>query len=1226
MKLMLSLFPWRGLLAAGMLLSAVCPQVMAQQDATLVTGGTLYDSPQGGRWAYLFWRTEDPSAFSGFGALGDVRFAVYAKAGQPGSNAPYAKVAETVRQPNTGKVAELLARAVNVGQNLTRLNAEIDVIFQPLIPPEATGPGAELLLADKVGVLLASAETDEEVAESLFFMGRAHPAIDLLRGASVAVAAPAVETTYEVRLVAADGVEQGVVGRVTLNGAAPAPRLPAPGRPVNVPVKAEEKTENLGSIPSATVNAERQVILNRTLDRVARLRWGTPEALMRVAALQHGFNVYRVERAYAEAESQQWHQTPPDPDVLRQRADLSLIPQVRRANPLSPVLPDEELTPAQAADVNADDRYFFVDDRRTDEGEVEPYEHGSQFYYFVCARDVLGRDGLVSEGTLVTMVNRLPPDSVVGVRVTNDFTWSPTHGSQQRLKVSWEPEPPIRPQGELRYHVFRWPTAEAYQAFLSRLDVAYLDDARQFGRITPPEGLSFLPGQPHFFLDDTPDAPNEDTPRRTYWYTVVPVETVVLDALEGGGSFDNVGPHSAPTHGIIRKFQGPEVLDADLLVDCYAPELALTGIEIYTVPVLEQREGFVQLSLECNRAAPAGIDWVEFVVAGESLGRSRFELGALKVRRSFSVTENELIDLLAEHDGPGGLITVRVGSDAGEGVASTRLIVTSQAILNRLNSFKDKTKGIEVVTGATMVMNRVPASAMCNGGVALPADPVTGVPSVVDGFVMVDDSTPEWRVYRSIDGGPLVLVASGAHKEPGESAVSWIGRKTDVEGVLTPDPSAPADEGDLIEWPANGGRICFYVQTLDVDGNGGPLKQICIGMPPRGVGSGTAQAHRPVIAMVESVGVGTEEDPAKLRIRWVAATGATRRFHLLINDGSGRPPESYSVPGLGANLVEEGIEDQAGRGRAGVYAILADRARVGPVVGAGGAAAMPAAANAADAAAVVEDTFELELPVRATRKYRITVQAVGAATSRTVDGDWREWGVIESSDPVEASWENPTPPVFPQPAVMPWLARGAETGDLDPQVWAKYLDEPGFQGVGIRIGRIRVAESGMYIGDGKPGYDVPLQYVKDHVDPSGFVFRHTEAGQRYSIFARPLSPFVLYRYRYPEGAEENAVLARGSDIVQVSPLIEEVAIEQTDGVAEGNITVIRDPFVRLVPVDVEGTKLDVYLVDTHPVIEGERYRYVLVRFDKTREIEKAYPVRSVDANLETVSAVEIPEL
>ena len=132
--------------------------------------------------------------------------------------------------------------------------------------------------------------------------------------------------------------------------------------------------------------------------------------------------------------------------------------------------------------------------------------------------------------------------------------------------------------------------------------------------------------------------------------------------------------------------------------------------------------------------------------------------------------------------------------------------------------------------------------------------------------------------------------------------------------------------------------------------------------------------------------------------------------------------------------------------------------------------------------------------------------------------------------------------------------------------------------------------------------------------------------RRFRQSSRPLSPFVLYRHRLPPGAEDEPVLERMVDITQVSPMIEQIAIEHTNSVEHGDITVLRDPFVRLVPADGTGTKLDVYLLDTHPVVRGERYRYTLVRFDAAREIEKSYSVRAVDDTFDEIPAVEIPEL
>jgi|GEM_PF-1714982 len=1172
------------------------------QDRSLVTGGTTYDSPNGGRWAYLFWRTEDPTAFLSNGAFGSSTFVIYAKLGASNSVAPYAKVTDVSPQNNTSAVAALLGRSINLGQNLTLLNERIDEIFAPLLPLQGGGTVADFLLADKVGVLLAAASNNEEVAQNLFFLARSHPGIDLVRGGGVALPIAAALTTFEVRLVNEAGEEVAVVGRVTLDGTVPAPRLPAPGRPISVPVVAEKKLNDLGDIPAVALNEERQAILNRTLDRVARLRWATPDNLRRLSVLQHGYNVYRVERGFAETNG--WHVNPPTPAALRELADKATVPEVKRANTESPVIPEEEFDGNQVIDFESNSEAFFVDDQRTLPGVEKAFVHGSQYYYFVAARDVLGRDGLVSQGTLVTMLNRLPPTPAQGVRTTNEYAWTAGAGSTQLLRVRWEPEPPIVPgvndRGELRYHVFRWPTADAYQKYLSQLDVSFLDgEGRQFGRITPEEGLAFAPGVQPSFLDNTPDAPNESTPRRTYWYTVVSVEKVDLDPLEGGGSYLNISGHSAPGSGIIRKWDGPAAPETDVYVDCYQPGITLADNVIYTVPIAEQTEGFVQLRLECNRETPTGIHWVEFIVSGESLGRTYFANGAVNLQRTFSLEESELLSLLDEATQGKPFLQVIAGSDLGEGVVSETLTVNAATVTGTLNTYKDAADGIKLLITANLSSNRTLLSEACTGGVILPENPTTGVVPPIDGVIIVGPETPEWRIYRRIDDGELFQVASGTHKLTERGPVAWVAKATDAEGALIDDSE------DYIEPPANGGRICYYIQTFDVDGNGSPFTTVCLNSLPLGVATGQAQAHRPVISEITPIGTGVEQDPAKLRIRWSASTGATKRFHILINDGSHSPQQIYSVDGLGANLVPQGIEDGSQRGRAGVYPILRYNARA-PKPGGG----------------YLEDTFQIDLPARSGRNYRVSIQAVALSRSTDRSNRVRDWGVIATSDPVDVVWTNPTLPATQQPDAMAWPQRLADTGTLNPQVWAKFLDGS-IQGVGIRVGQITVESYGTF-SDGKPGYTVPMPFVGGHVAAKAFLFQNLEVGERFRVRTRPVLPVTLYRYRVPEGAEANPDLTKSSDIVQVSPLIEQVGYEHTENEQIEPITIIRDPFIRLVPAG--GDKLDIYVLDTHPVIRGERYRYVLVRFNAAHEIDKAYPVRAVDANNASINAVVIPEL
>jgi len=78
------------------------------------------------------------------------------------------------------------------------------------------------------------------------------------------------------------------------------------------------------------------------------------------------------------------------------------------------------------------------------------------------------------------------------------------------------------------------------------------------------------------------------------------------------------------------------------------------------------------------------------------------------------------------------------------------------------------------------------------------------------------------------------------------------------------------------------------------------------------------------------------------------------------------------------------------------------------------------------------------------------------------------------------------------------------------------------------------------------------------------------------------------------------------DVVQVSPLIEEIAMEPLGG----NLERLADPFFTVLP---NATQVwDLVLKDTQPVVVGARYRYVFVRFKENYELEEVVPLGEVE--------------
>lgn len=168
-------------------------------------------------------------------------------------------------------IEALLNRAENVGAPKDDLNERLDFLFEGIIPTNST-----LTVGKKLSAIIRGAPTDEEVYQNLLFMAAAHPGVNLCIGrAYIKPMSPVARATFEVREY--DIVQQSdlqVIGRVTVTAGQPV-ILPAPGKPFEVPEPGGKGNLNV------------------------RLRWATPEELLRLSPAQVGFTLYLLEADYA---------------------------------------------------------------------------------------------------------------------------------------------------------------------------------------------------------------------------------------------------------------------------------------------------------------------------------------------------------------------------------------------------------------------------------------------------------------------------------------------------------------------------------------------------------------------------------------------------------------------------------------------------------------------------------------------------------------------------------------------------------------------------------------------------------------------------------------------------------------------------------------------------------------------------------------------------------------
>jgi hypothetical protein len=775
-----------GLLPAA----AQAPQFLPD---TLFVVGTPTTDSQNRTWAYVLWLATDQQL-----ALGR-SYALYAKAGGPAAPGDYERRAITGLQFEVPVIQALLQRGAALGDDLIKLEERVDNLFAALQPP--AGP-----LAPKISAVLRGSVEDPENLNNLVLLARLHPGLNFCLGYAHAEPIGPGLTTFEIREHdKATGLDRGVVGRVTVEAGHPVV-LPAPGPLVRVP-----ESDARG-------------------DLNVKLRWGTSANLRRLTLLNHGFNVYRITRAYAE--EQGFHTTVPPGSALRELSATE--PAVRRVHDL-PVMKNRDFDAATVGDFVADPKTVFLadDNGRYKEGGV-PFENGSQYYYFVTARDVLGRDGAASPGVLVTVCDRVAPDAPRSVQVLNDYVFL-GGTNRQALRIRWLQETNDL-ENVVSYHVYRW---------VSPAEVQEKGGDPMAQRIAGP--IAHVPGQTHgSYLDIGPTSPSAPADNgRTWWYTVRSVDDGACD----GGNFS---ANSAPAFGVLRDRTGPDRPNGQILVTCCVPEVR--GEDPRDVEDGgRQNESLAYYRLSLRRSRPE-IEWAEFHLrapgpASNYIGRAYFELDKDEVSFEWQTLRTEVDE---------GFIPffARVGNDRGEDsdyaminttrapkVTTVREVPFVARYDCRQLSRREAAATGQKIRGCTGSHDPTPDGD--DGGVVGPGIVITLTPG-----------TKEYRLYRRVDHGPLTLIKQA----PADF--------DDAAQVPVVDP----------DMPANAAILCYYGQLFDEHGNASPLALLdeCIEIKlPTAV---------PMLAPLEALG---DTSAPKMRIRWFCPPYGVDRFEVSIANNLG---------------------------------------------------------------------------------------------------------------------------------------------------------------------------------------------------------------------------------------------------------------------------------------------------------------------------------------------------
>jgi hypothetical protein len=732
---------------AALAVSFLVQPLAAQEGLENLVGtvGTTIQDGTGRQWAYLFWQGSSPGLVLGR------TYAIYAKPGDPSSPAPFQRVSIVSQQSDTRNIEPLLRRSENVGQNPAKLEQDLHSVFESLMP------AGSISRAEKLSAAIRGSLADEEHFQNLLLMARLHPGVAMALGVAFAdVILPGL-TTYEIRQFdPAQEQDVAVVGRVTLQPGVPT-ELPAPGAPV----------EFVDSSARGDVNV--------------KMRWATPDPLRRLGLLHYGFNVWRVTRAYAEAPTNNWHVTPPASVLLAVRT-LQNPGHVKRCNNL-PILTDKDFSFADVANFNpppaGDPETFFYSD---DDSRFRPdyvnlgFTNGARFYYFVSARDILGRDGLVSPGALLTVCDRMPPLPPDTLKVLNDYAFA-GGTPQQFLRVTWNQSTNVA-DPITNYWVYRWTNIAQIQANAGNPSNNLIAIVRHTNNVATAS-----------YLDNGPGAPSVGSDLgRTYWYTV--------RAQDLGACGPNLSGNSAPAFGVLRDREGPPAPTGFIDVYCVEPNITLVDTNLVQ---RQGKTGLFSLRLEGLRTSEK-IAWVGFLVQiydpqvgvvgtlnsgflfyspGEQTRTYSFELGSTNTGRFLLIHP-----FTGTVDGKITPVPTAIPFYLMEGFLHDLYVMKFEAGLKgQRTRLSDICRQHTPVTPDGSKTNII----------------VTGTPS---------PGSKEWRIYRRVDDGPMTLLCHGA-----------VGGPT----FTCQDDGAPP----------NGANICYYLQVLDEHGNPSPMVKLgCVDTAP----------------------------------------------------------------------------------------------------------------------------------------------------------------------------------------------------------------------------------------------------------------------------------------------------------------------------------------------------------------------------------------------------------
>jgi len=440
--------------------------------------------------------------------------------------------------------------------------------------------------------------------------------------------------------------------------------------------------------------------------------------------------------------------------------------------------------------------------------------------------------------------------------------------------------------------------------------------------------------------------------------------------------------------------------------------------------------------------------------------------------------------------------------------------------------------------------------------------------------------TTEYRLYRSVNDGPLDLVRQG---------------RKDYDAAF---PRVTVADGGL---PATCSTLDYYVQLIDRDGHAGALTPL----PPRLLYD--RPPPRPTLGDPEMIG---DLAAPKVRLTWSCPPEGVERFEILLAEKLPDPTAPSGIINLG---VHDGVNQTVSilglakpitQFKSAVTATFLGRS-VGPLV----------ARTRVLTGRVGEDylpgpAFTLDLGITASRDYEVTVRALTTTGCLGVNSAIRSF-----------SWKPP-----PQDQRVPWPARavpapapfndGIRAEEILPLAGFAGRDLPVDDNVlAVRIGQSMIRSQlnlSLFLVATPQGQRPVFNTALLQINPlESMIYRFAKGPAGHQ--SERLLPVVLYRKQEPNSLYPEA----SGDLLQCSPLVEHLQTEVAVLPNGSQQTYFTDNAVTLTYSRELGENFDfqvftLYLLDTQPYVRDAKYHYYLVRFTGDGEIEQVIDAGAID--------------